>query len=105
MKSRTIGLALVGIATAGALYWWWKRRQPTNPNTSPAVQKLIAGGGATAAAIQAALGDFSSWAVAPAQPATPNTPTVDPVFSDVRGGSSTNATGASQAAASRGAYF
>ena len=61
MKPRTIGLALLGVAALGALYWWWRKRQPQ--------------GVATIGALTVA-----SWNVAPAQPSAPNTPTVDPVW-------------------------
>lgn len=61
MKRQTIGLALAGVAAVGVLYWLWKRRQP---------QGMVTVGPLTVA----------SWNVAPAQSATPNTPTVDPVW-------------------------
>ena len=61
MTTRTISYALIGVAAAGVLYWWWKKRQP---------QGIVTVGPLTVA----------SWNVAPAQPGTPNTPTVDPVW-------------------------
>lgn len=64
MNRRTAGLVVVAVAAAGLIYWWVKRRQAAAP------------------AATATVGDLTvvSWNVAPAQPATPNTPTVDPVW-------------------------
>ena len=75
MKRANVGLVLIGVAAVGALVWWIKRRQTVTSAT-----------GAKVLVPQiTSIGPFDfvtgySWQVAPAQPATPNTPTVDPVW-------------------------
>ena len=103
-NAQRIGGILVLGGAAALLYLWWKRRK------SPAA---TAPAGPLTNLSQGFQDYLLSFNVAPKQPATPNTPTVDPVFADVKGGSSTSAplpddltlrSGSTQAGA-RGSYL